>query len=475
MNNKYNTEHLEYNHTNAYDIFDYSKGLLDKTLRDFIKNDYKKLRGKGQIGQMVENLYFHLNTNCNPAADFPKAQLELKCTPLKRSKTDEYLIKERLACNMINYCKVVEEDFYHSHFYLKCQLMLLLFYLYEKGKNIIDFKFIFSVLWILPHKDLLIIKQDYDIIIDKIKNGKAHLLSEGDTMYLGACRKGKKNDKLTEQPFSNINAPKRAFCLKKAYMRTILKYVSKSKQNAVTNLKTYKQQQQLITSKTLTKNRFDDIILQRLIPYMGMHYEVIGKQKKLNFSKNPKNKFSMIANALISKGMCSNVNRSEEFLKAGLTMKTIRVQANGHIKEAMSFENIDYLEIAECENWYDSRLYELFSSRFIFVIFKEQTKGKNDYILSDAFFWTMPQDDLKWAEQYWKHIRNNVLEEHLSEEYWWKGADRKKFHVRPKGQKAADLAPTINGKKAKKFCYWFNNDYIRYIVDNRQKENGEKR
>lgn len=52
-------------------------------------------------------------------------------------------------------------------------------------------------------------------------------------------------------------------------------------------------------------------------------------------------------------------------------MKTIRIQKNGSIKEAMSFENIDYIEVAECDDWFDSRLYELFSSRFMFVLFLE--------------------------------------------------------------------------------------------------------
>ena len=46
------------------------------------------------------------------------------------------------------------------------------------------------MLWKLPEKDLLIIRQDYETIIKKIKRGEAHLLSEGDTMYLGACTKG---------------------------------------------------------------------------------------------------------------------------------------------------------------------------------------------------------------------------------------------------------------------------------------------
>jgi DNA mismatch repair protein MutH len=201
-----------------------------------------------------------------------------------------------------------------------------------------------------------------------------------------------------------------------------------------------------------------------------MSFEKIAKRKKVNISNNPKNKFAMVANAIAASAKCANVNRSEEFLKAGLTMKTIRVQANGIIKEALSFENIDYIEVAECEDWIESRLYELYSSRFMFVVFREKTAGKEDYVLDDVFFWTMPQKDLEWAEVYWNHIRKNVLDGHVSAEYWWKGADKKKFHVRPKAQKAVDLAPTPDGKGAKKYCYWFNNDYVREIVDNRRKE-----
>ena len=139
---------------------------------------------------MVENIFFQLETNNYAGADFSEAGMELKCTPLKKSKQDDYLIKERLVCNMINYCEVVKDDFEHSHFYLKCQLMLLLFYLHQSNCDNLDLEFIFSVLWKLPKKDLLIIKHDYEVIIDKIKQGKAHELSEGDTMYLGACRKG---------------------------------------------------------------------------------------------------------------------------------------------------------------------------------------------------------------------------------------------------------------------------------------------
>ena len=460
---------IQYDIKSAKSIFEYSKGLLGKTLRDFVWENYEPKKGKGSLGQMVENIFFLLETNSNPAADFSEAGMELKCTPLRKSKQEEYLIKERLVCNMINYCEVVKEDFEHSHFYLKCQLMLLLFYLHQSNCDNLDLEFIFSVLWKLPEKDLLIIRHDYEVIIDKIKQGKAHELSEGDTMYLGACRKGQKGESLMKQPNNpDVDAPRRAFSLKMAYMRTVLDYVVQSGKNAVSNVTGV--QSELVSTTSLRQHSFDDILLGRFKPFMKMSYKNIAKRKKVNISNNPKNKFSMIANAIAASAKCSNVNRSEEFLKAGLTMKTIRMQANSVIKEAMSFENIDYIEVAECEDWFDSRLYELYSSRFMFVVFKEQNTGKEDYVLDDVFFWTMSQADLKLAEDYWCHIKANILADHISEEYWWKGTDKKKFHVRPKAQKATDLAPTPNGKGAKKFCYWFNNDYVREIIDNRNKE-----
>lgn len=424
---------LSYDKTSAISIFEYSKGLLSRSLREFIKENYSPKKGKGSIGQMVENLYFLLETNNNPEADFSSAGMELKCTPIKLSKNNTYLIKERLVCNMINYCEVVREDFEQSHFYLKCQLMLLLFYLYKKNCDNLDLKFIFSVLWKLPEKDLLIIKHDYETILGKIKCGKAHLLSEGDTMYLGACRKGQKGDSLMKQPFSEEGAPRRAFSLKMSYMRTILQYVMDSGKNAVTNFEF--PAEQIVSEEELDKHNFDEIILNRFKPYIGKNYQVIAQEKKINISKNPKNKFAIIANAIVATEKCSNVNRSEEFIKAGLTMKTIRVQHNGNIKEAMSFENIDYMEVAECDNWYESRLYELFSSRFMFVIFKEQTANKKDYILDNVFFWTMPQEDLECAEIYWAHIRKNVLNDHFSEKYWWKGKDKKKIPRPPQSSK----------------------------------------
>lgn len=155
-------------------------------------------------------------------------------------------------------------------------------------------------------------------------------------------------------------------------------------------------------------------------------------------------------------------------------MKTVRVQKNGCIKESMSFENIEYQEVHDCNEWYDSRLYELYSSRFLFVVFKE-TDGEitlsdgnkeSRYVLDDVFFWTMPQADLDVAKEYWENIRQCVINNTISPDYFWKTSDKKYFHVRPKGKDSADLAVNPNGGFVKKYCYWFNSEYVKNIINN---------
>lgn len=454
---------LPYDKTSAESIWQYSAGLLHHTLREFAPADYEKNGGKGSLGQMVEELYFLVKNNSRPEADFSEAGMELKCTPLKKGAKEQLLIKERLVCNMIDYMEVVNEDFEHSHFYTKCRLMLLLFYLHVKGADKLDLEFLLSILWRFPAKDLAIIRQDYDTIINKIKAGKAHELSEGDTLYLGACRKGQKGDALRTQPFSKELALGRAFSLKPAYMRIILDWALKTGKNHLNSINP--QLSGLVSTADLQTKSFDEIVLDRFAPYKGLDYQNIASKLNIDLSHAPKNQFAMLASAIACNGSAFNVNRTEEFLKAGMMMKTIRVQASGTIKEAMAFENIDYQEVYDNEEWADSRLYEIFSSRFLFVVFKEQNQGCGDYILTDVFFWTMPQADLDVAEEYWNHIRKNVLENHIDHQYFWKASDNKNFHVRPKARDSHDLANNPNGGKCKKFCYWFNNDYIRKIVN----------
>lgn len=465
----------QYDRKDRNSIFDYSKLLVNHSLRDFAP-DADERCGKGGLGQLVEELFFGYEVNSNAEADFAVAGIELKCTPLKLTKQEELSIKERLVCGMINYKEDWNKSFEESHFYKKCLVMLLLFYLHQGGVPRLDLKFLFAVLWQLPEKDLLIMKHDYELIINKIKNGLAHTLSEGDTMYLAACRKGQKGDSLMEQHGSRIGAPRRAWSLKIAYMRIVLEEIKNNHEEGVyTNivLKPYEASEQLVMTKDLQSHTFDEIILKRFVPYMHKDYEEFCRLLGCDAVAS-KQKYFIMANAIVGEQKVSNVNRAEEFIKAGLTMKTVRVQKNGGIKESMSFENIEYQEVYDCNEWYDSRLYELYSSRFLFVVFKE-TDGEitlsdgnkeSRYVLDDVFFWTMPQADLDVAKEYWENIRQCVINNTISPDYFWKTSDKKYFHVRPKGKDSADLAVNPNGGFVKKYCYWFNSEYVKNIINN---------
>lgn len=466
---------LPYNNKDITSIFNYSKQLINKCLRDFAP-DADEHKGKGGLGQLVEELFFKYDINSRQEADFAFVNAELKCTPLKKSaKNEDLLIKERLACSMINYTEDWNKSFEQSHFYRKCLIMLIMFYLHQSNVSKLDLHFLFAVLWKIPEKDLLIIRKDYETIISKIRNGKAETLSEGDTMYLGACRKGQKGDSLMVQHGSDIGAPRRAWSLKTTYMRIVLDEVKKNNvDGAYCNYDIKPTElEELISVDELKSHSVDDVLKGRFAPYVGLGYSEICKKLDIN-PITAKSKYFVIANAIASNKEIGNVNLSEEFVKSGLTMKTIRINKNGKIKESMSFENIDYQEVYDCDEWTDSRLYELFTSRFMFVIFKETDnllslpngKTESEYKLDKVAFWTMPQADLNVAMQYWENIRQCVKDDHISPEYFWGIKDNRDFHVRPKATLAKDMVDTPNGTKAKKYCYWFNAKYVKNIIDN---------
>ena len=462
---------FNYDKTNRWSILEFSKKLLGRSLEEAVAPvsiDPKK--GKGQLGQLVELYFFGVDNNCRQEADFPEAGLELKVTPLKELRDKTLAIKERLVCTMIDFTKDQTVPFEQSHIYLKCAYMLIPFYLHKDGVPVQQLKFIYDVLWQIPDKDLLIMKQDYDKIIAKIRDGKAHELSEGDTTYLGACRKGQKGDKdvpyiLLDGKQAATPAPKRAFSLKTQYMRTILEFAKKTGGQGTCNTSASVggYEPQLIDESELREKSFESILLDRFKPYYGKSYDELVRELHAPTS-GAKSKYFLVTNEILTESHSrgDDVTKSDEFLKSGIIIKTIRLNKNGRPAEAMSFENINYFDILQEDDWYESRLYELFTGRFLFIVFQED---ENKVVrLKKAFFWTMPGKDLDEASNYWINIKNAVLNNHIAPEFFYRESDHKKFHVRPKGKNASDVTANPNGGTAKKYCYWFNHEYVSEIV-----------
>lgn len=215
---------FSYSRRDINSILEYASKLKEKSLRqvcgeDVINNGYT---GKGNFGQILEKYYFDYNPNSVSEPDFNEVGIELKSSPLKKSKKNHLSAKERLVLSIINYNEIIDQDFETSSFLIKNNHLLLILYLHESGVDVIDFVIKLVGDWKIPDDDLAIIKSDWEKIQNKVREGRAHELSEGDTLYLGACTKGGKGGNPRQQPRSVILAKQRAFSLKQGYLNHVI-------------------------------------------------------------------------------------------------------------------------------------------------------------------------------------------------------------------------------------------------------------
>ena len=137
---------------------------------------------------------------------------------------------------------------------------MLIVYEYLKGRPYVDFPIVAAELFTYPVEDLYIIRDDWAKIVGKIRAGKAHELSEGDTLYLGACTKGSKGGNPRPQPFSDVLAKQRAYCLKQSYMNYVI-------QTHIFHGKTIECIIQDIQS--VNKRSFEDYVIEKLDTFKG--------------------------------------------------------------------------------------------------------------------------------------------------------------------------------------------------------------
>lgn len=456
---------LPYDQTSKESIEKYAMNLKEKTFKDVLLNNpnitnedravlfeyYNNYRTKGSLGQLIEKHFFFYDINNNSEADFNEAGVELKVTPYIIKTNGDLRAKERLVLTIINYMKDYKEaDFLKSHVYEKCALMLLIYYLYEPNKERLDYLINYIKLFQIPEEDLEIIKNDYKIIIDKIKNGKAEEISEGDTNYLGACTKGANANSLREQPFSDVKAMQRAFCLKNSYMSYILNhYIVNKTKNYEAVIK---------DANILKKQSLEDYILSKLKPYYNQDIEYLKYKFDIPYQVTNKS-FTY----LLAKGMLNVVNEKiEEFEKANIKIKAIRLKPDGMPKESMSFPTFKYTEIVK-EEWLESELYETFSTtKYLFMIY--QYVDDDTLIFKKAMFWNVPEKDLNSEI---KNVWETTVERIKNNEYdnLPKISENPVLHVRPHAQNANDTYPTLDGKQAIKKCFWLNASYIKKQIE----------
>ncbi len=463
---------VEYDRSDPISIETYSQKMVGKTFReireadearrpmispgndaDYGQSDVSETkRNKGNLGEIIEERFFHYACNSDSRADFYEAGVELKVTPYRINKNGTLSAKERLILTMIDYFQVVNESFEESHFWNKSRLILLVYYLYLKEiKYNLDYKIGYSKLFTPPEQDVKIIRHDYYTIVSKIKAGKAHELSEGDTLYLGAAPKAATSKDRRKQPFSAEPAKPRAFAFKSSYMTHVLNtYIVPGKA-------TYE-----LIVKDAAVDSFEDYVVEKINRYRGYAVNELCTEFDVERAKKPKNLEAILAYRILGiKG-----NHAEEFEKANVVVKTIRIGRNNKIKESMSFPAFRFKELIQ-EDWKDSTFGNyLRETRFFFVVYKFD---KDDILrLCGCQFWNIPYENLEndvrivW-ERTKQVIRdglqvtmiNGVRKNNLP-----KASENPVCHVRPHAQNAQDTYELPDGRYYPKQCFWLNNNYI---------------
>lgn len=466
-------------------LVQYAKRLEGMTVQDVLSlgiraedasRDYLGTGNKGRVGTIIEECFFGYKANSESAADFPDAGIELKATVLDTKKDGTHRAGERLSITMIPFTKEIEAPFLESGLWAKAERMLLIFYERNTGaRHLQTIRYVH--LFTPPEDDLRIIQDDYETIQSYVRNGRAHELSESLTTYLGAATKGSTaaSSLRTQYMNSTVKAKSRSFSLKQSYVNRILHEHVIGDANPA---------EQIIKPGELNSGiTFEEVVTGKIARYVGKTAREIATHFGLNYTGN-KAQWTTLAYRMLG----SKSNRSEEFSKAGINVRTVRLKSNGIPKESISFTPFDFGDLL-AQGWETSDLYNyLESTRFFFVVF-ELRDGEE--VLLGSRFWSMPVVDIERdVRECWDHARRvirrgveltpstakNGKVAYLNN--LPKSGDSKVAHVRPHAGRRAYRLPGMpdignverdgselpDGRWMTKQSFWLNASYVAGIL-----------
>lgn len=435
------------------EIKERGEAAVGKMIRELVTQEnvykwYASPRNKGWLGNAVEKDWFGLANNSRPEADFNNLGVELKCAGLKFfKKENSWGAKERLVLNIFDFNEEYKNNFQNSSFLKKSKLVELMLYKYnpvdyfqfeeKEYPTYPDFLMTHSILFNLNDlldDDWAIIENDWNFIMDMIRQGRAEDISEGMTQYLGAVTKGSKTaENQTTQPFSDKKAHRRAFSLRPAYMKEITKRIVQGELKSSITYAAYQNdypelhkkidakqidiQEHIIKDLSELKHKtFEQIILDQFKPFYNMDKKVLAEKFGVRIKKeNDKASSRLIAKKMFN--LKGDLEETEEFKKAGIAVKTITVKSNQRKKASenrlttQGFKlqsDVSFIKDISNLDWEDTRVYDYLSTtKFLLVVYEETPEGE---IFKGAKFWYMPEDELMGTvKKTWDTIKQTLI------------------------------------------------------------------
>lgn len=365
---------------------------------------------KGRIGNLVQEIYFDIPRNEDPEYDIQECQVELKASKLRNKPRAGLSVQERLILGMINRNDQLPEVFEDSHIYHKCKLIMLVYYINMENEGRLPFQFPFhkAAYMAIPAVDMEMIRRDYAYIRSCVNEGRYEELHEHSANYLSPAPKNHG----------------RAYSFKQSYMDRIFKqYINEDLilYDPETDEETFRiidRYEAIVTEpEQLREMTFEEIVMQRFSRYVGMNMVDIrrsilspeeferwmhSRQQQIANGRRP-DKSEFARTTLLMLGIFGDA--AEEFVRANIYVKTLRINSDGSMNEDISFPSFEFNELME-EVWEESRCYsDMVDRKFLWSVFKE-TDG--NFVFKGAKFWNMPAEDEVTIHAGWDDIRTII-------------------------------------------------------------------
>jgi len=231
---------------------------------------------------------------------------------------------------------IINEQYEFSKLIFKNRKLLILWYEYIDGVPYEEFVIRDYQSYNLSENEA-IIRNDFEIIKQKVIDGLAHELSEGDTVILGAATKGQKGQTAV-QPNSKIPASTRAYSLKNSFFRGVLRG------HVEMRLRT-KESSDFVSPGSFV---WDQLKLYKGTSQLNI-LSCIEKRKLTDRVPNSISK--MITNRLIGTDNCLR-EKYEVFSKSNYSIRNISIREDSSPIEKATFRTLQHSDFTT--SWIDS-------------------------------------------------------------------------------------------------------------------------
>lgn len=414
-------------------------------------------KGRAEAGHAIEK-HFGIPPNSSPEPDFPGAGIELKAVPL-RLTTKGLGVKERTVISIIDYMALPEQTWMTASVRKKLKILFVFFeHMDDRPKSTFPIREV--LLWEPDVRTDALLRADWERVSRKVRQGRAHELSESDGSIMGPCTKSVNRLSRRPQPFGDQLAKPRAWALKPSFIWRL--YQAMAKPTPAESL--------LEDLGLSAAEQFEARLLDRFSPFVGRTVEDVGAELEVPPSDAKSYSAAVVRRVFGAKGFRTKI---VEFEEMGLTPRITRVRDDLMPYEALSFPAFRYYPLQD-ETWEDSDLLARVEYMLLVPVHGEtKSTPQKDCTLGVPVFWRPSAEELDLIRREWEIFRLQIRER--SADNLTPASQTVAIHVRPHSRDARDTddAPGI-GPVVKK-SFWLNKSFVRKILRGGTERSAQRR